>query len=119
MLLFHRVGPVPSDLGVSNGKLSPCPGPAHCAEAIWPSDNPQTDLSRIASVLRDQARTVVVQQTENYLHAEVSSRFFGFVDDLELQTQNQALQARSISRLGDSDLGVNARRLDLIQTSLN
>ncbi len=33
LALFHLVGPVPADLGVHNGALSPCESPAHCARA--------------------------------------------------------------------------------------
>jgi uncharacterized protein (DUF1499 family) len=45
---------------------------------------------------------------------------FGFVDDLELyaDTEHGVLQARSVSRLGDSDLGVNAQRLAGLQRQL-
>ena len=56
-------------------------------------------------------RTQIVEQTAQYLHAEVSSALFGFVDDLELLDTGTSVEARSISRLGDSDLGVNANRL--------
>ena len=41
----------------------------------------------------------------------MSSALFGFVDDLELMDTGTGVEARSISRLGDSDLGVNANRL--------
>ena len=43
---------------------------------------------------------------------------FGFVDDLELllDLSNGSIQARSVSRLGDSDLGVNANRLRELQS---
>ncbi|MFO0104453.1 MAG: DUF1499 domain-containing protein, partial [Cyanobium sp.] len=42
------------------------------------------------------------------------------VDDLELYADPVAgvLQARSVSRLGDSDLGVNAKRLAALQRAL-
>ena len=58
-------------------------------------------------------RTEVVERTDHYIHAEASSALFGFVDDLELllDVNNSSIQARSVSRLGDSDLGVNANRL--------
>ncbi len=35
LALFHWVGPVPADLGVRSGALSPCVSPAHCARADW------------------------------------------------------------------------------------
>ena len=59
-------------------------------------------------------------RTETYLHAEDSSAFFGFVDDLELfaDRDNNRIQARSESRLGDSDLGVNAARLAALRAGL-
>jgi uncharacterized protein (DUF1499 family) len=42
------------------------------------------------------------------------------VDDLELYADQAhgVLQARSVSRLGDSDLGVNAKRLAQLQQAL-
>jgi len=46
---------------------------------------------------------------------------FGFVDDLELLAvpASGMIQSRSISRLGDSDLGVNAARLDRLKILIN
>ena len=65
-------------------------------------------------------RTVVVNQDENYLHAEASSEIFGFVDDMELfaDVDKGQIQARSESRLGDSDLGVNAARIAELRSAL-
>ena len=111
--LFHLVGPVPADLGVHGGSLSPCPTAAHCARADWPSAHPEADLALLAPVIEAMPRTQVLERSADYLHATASSALFGFVDDLELHADPQAgvLQARSVSRLGDSDLGVNGRRL--------
>ena len=65
-------------------------------------------------------RTEVVEHSPDYLHATASSALFGFVDDLELyaDTAHGLLQARSVSRLGDSDLGVNANRLAALRDQL-
>ncbi|MFM7453662.1 MAG: DUF1499 domain-containing protein, partial [Cyanobium sp.] len=62
----------------------------------------------------------VLERSGDYLHATCSSALFGFVDDLELYADAAAgmLQARSVSRLGDSDLGVNARRLAALEGAL-
>ena len=62
----------------------------------------------------------MVDQSETYLHAEASSALFGFVDDLELfaDSEKGQIQARSESRLGDSDLGVNATRLAELRSGL-
>ncbi len=120
LALFHFVGPVPADLGVQNGALAPCPAPAHCARANWPLADPQAALEALAPVLAATPRTDVVEQTDGYLHATATSALFGFVDDLELYADQAhgVLQARSVSRLGDSDLGVNAKRLAQLQQAL-
>ena len=59
---------------------------------------------------------VVGDTTERYLHATQTSSRFGFVDDVELLYDPGAgrLHARSASRVGYSDLGVNRRRLETI-----
>ena len=119
LMLFHLVGPVPGDIGVRNGQLSPCPGTAHCAEERWESTDPEADLTRLSLLVSDLPRSLIVKETENYLHAEVSSAFFGFVDDLELLALKDAIQVRSISRLGDSDLGVNSQRLAVLRDGLS
>tara|TARA_B100001057_G_scaffold50634_1_gene45094 strand:- start:407 stop:763 length:357 start_codon:yes stop_codon:yes gene_type:complete len=118
-MLFHLVGPVPGDIGVRNGQLSPCPGTAHCAEDLWESTDPEADLGRLSLLISDLPRSLIVEKTENYRHAEVSSAFFGFVDDLELLALEDAIQVRSISRLGDSDLGVNSQRLAVLRDGLS
>jgi uncharacterized protein (DUF1499 family) len=120
LMLFHLVGPVPGDLGVHNGQLSPCPSPAHCASRSWNPADPQADFETLAEAAADLPRSVVVERDDGYLHAQVSSALFGFVDDLELLLlkEGQEVQARSISRLGDSDLGVNARRLMELDAAL-
>ncbi len=111
-LLFHVVGPAPADLGNHEGQLSPCPGTAHCAQMQFISSDPTSTFQALADLITQDRSASVVEQTADYLHAEVSSAFFGFVDDLELLLDPTGVQSRSISRLGESDLGVNARRLD-------
>ena len=78
------------------------------------------EFNRLSELVQETPRTVVMDETETYLHAEVSSAFFGFVDDLELfaDRDNNRIQARSESRLGDSDLGVNAARLAALRSGL-
>jgi uncharacterized protein (DUF1499 family) len=118
--LFQLVGPVPPDLGVHGGSLAACPSPAHCARADWPSADPEAALARLLPVLEALPRTQVLERSADYLHASCSSALFGFVDDLELYADPAAgvLQARSLSRLGDSDLGVNGRRLAALERAL-
>lgn len=120
LALFHIVGPVPPDLGVHGGALAPCPSPAHCARADWPVAEPTAALAALKPVLAALPRTTLLEESDGYLHAAVSSALFGFVDDLELYADpaHGLLQARSVSRLGDSDLGVNGRRLAALHDQL-
>jgi uncharacterized protein (DUF1499 family) len=121
LALFHFVGPVPADLGVQNGALAACASPAHCARADWAVADPQAALAALVPVLEATPRTTIVEQSDRYVHATASSAVFGFVDDLELyaDTAHGVLQARSVSRLGDSDFGVNAQRLTDLQQRLS
>ncbi|MEY3768720.1 MAG: hypothetical protein RLZZ11_1790 [Cyanobacteriota bacterium] len=120
LALFHWVGPVPADLGVRSGALAPCASPAHCARADWAVTDPQAALNALVPVIEATPRTEIVEQGDGYLHATATSAFFGFVDDLELYADSErgVLQARSVSRLGDSDLGVNAKRLAALHDQL-
>jgi uncharacterized protein (DUF1499 family) len=120
LALFHLVGPVPPELGVHQGSLSPCPSPAHCARANWEVADPEGALAALVPVLQSMPRTDVLAVEGGYLHATASSAVFGFVDDVELFADTKAglLQARSVSRLGESDLGVNGRRLEILRQAL-
>ncbi|WP_462325172.1 DUF1499 domain-containing protein [Desulfoplanes sp.] len=65
-------------------------------------------------------RTAIVKETPTYIHATVSSRVFGFVDDLEflLDPETRLVGVRSSSRTGYWDFGVNRRRVEKIRTTL-
>jgi uncharacterized protein (DUF1499 family) len=118
--LFHLEGPPPPDLGLGQAGLSPCPSPAHCARENWVVADPGAALERLLPAVLALEGVQIVETGGGYLHATASSRIFGFVDDLELHASPQqgVIEARSISRLGDSDLGVNARRLATLRQAL-
>ena len=65
-------------------------------------------------------RTKIIAETDDYLPAECTSAFFGFIDDLELhlRTTEKVIAVRSASRLGYSDLGVNRQRIEDLRTLL-
>ena len=117
---LHLEGPIPADLGASANGLAPCGTPAHCARASWPVEDPRAALSALLPSVLALEGVELVETEESYLHATVTSRLFGFVDDLELFADGpgKQLQARSQSRLGDSDLGVNRRRLERLHRDL-
>lgn len=124
-------GSAPTNLGVKNHQLAPCPSSPNCVvsqngdaqHAIAPIPY-QTDLAQakatLLKVLTVVPGTEVIEQTDNYIRAESSSKIFGFVDDVEFYfpEDSQVIQVRSASRLGDSDLGVNRRRIEQIRLAL-
>jgi uncharacterized protein (DUF1499 family) len=118
--LLHLEGPVPADLGMRQGHLAPCPSPAHCAREVWPVSDPQAALAALLPAVLSLDGVEVVETGDDYIHATATSRLFGFVDDLEVHADADGgvIEVRSVSRLGDSDLGVNARRLAALRRSL-
>lgn len=122
---------VSSSLGVHNGHLAACPASPNCVVS-QDADSKHAIDSIAYHVDRDQARetllkvltvvprTEVVEQTDSYIHAISKSRIFKFVDDVEFYfpTNESVIHLRSASRIGDSDLGVNRRRLEQIRLAL-
>jgi uncharacterized protein (DUF1499 family) len=114
----------PRTRGMKDGRLRPCRFATNCVcsqpgcggRAVEPlpfAGAPEAALERLAAVVAALPRSRVVQRGGGYLHAEVRSRFFGFVDDLEAQVDPaaQVVHLRAGSRIGISDRGVNRRRV--------
>lgn len=131
MPLFSCAGNRPGKLGVYNGAFTPCPSSPNCLSSdasdgrhhIAPlelAQAPTKAWGAARELLAGAARTHIVTETANYLHAECRSFLFGFVDDLELHLRpmDGIIAVRSASRLGYSDLGVNGRRIEDLRSSL-
>ena len=113
-------------VGLEAGMLRVCPTTPNCVcsedqRSLWNvrplASKGENSLSQLAKILTDQMGAQIIIQTDTYLHAEFSSKFFGFVDDLELHIPNGAntVQIRSASRIGRSDLGVNRKRVETLR----
>ena len=120
-----------TNLGVHNGHLSACPDSPNCivsqngdeVHAIAPiayDSDLATARETLLKVLSVVPRTEIINQTDNYILAESKSRIFGFIDDVEFYfPENESvIQMRSASRVGESDLGVNRRRLEQIRLAI-
>jgi uncharacterized protein (DUF1499 family) len=72
----------------------------------------------LISVINSMDRSRIVTDKENYIHAEFTSAFFRFVDDVEFyfDEKDKTIQLKSASRVGYSDFGVNRQRIDTIQS---
>ena len=130
MLSFF--GPDAPELGVSNGRLSECPGSPNCVcsmteledfamEPIPFSDSansPEDELSRLKQIIAGEfPRSNLLSSEDNYLRYEFRSFVFRFVDDVEFLAvpEEKLIHFRSASRVGKSDLGQNRRRMERIK----
>lgn len=125
-------GTRPTNLGVQSGQLAPCPNSPNCVssqsrdavhsiEPLTYSSSPKQALANLKTVIQSLPRTKIVTEADNYLYAEFSSALMGYVDDVEFYLDEGAkvIHVRSASRLGQSDLGVNRKRIETIKAQLN
>jgi uncharacterized protein (DUF1499 family) len=123
--LFHISGDRPS-LGISNDHLAACPATPNCigsqesdsqhsAEALALAPG---GIAKLTTIVEGIEGAQIIETRDDYLYAEISSSLFGFVDDLEfwVNPDAQRIEVRSGARLGESDLGVNSKRLELIRS---
>lgn len=131
--MFSFSGTRPSTLGVTEGKLSACPSSPNCVSSqaakgdtehfIMPltySKSPAETMTALKAILTEMDRTKLITESETYLYAEFTSALMGFVDDVEFFLDDRAgvIHVRSASRLGQSDLGANRKRIEEIRSAL-
>ncbi|MFM7450727.1 MAG: DUF1499 domain-containing protein [Leptolyngbyaceae cyanobacterium] len=129
--LFHFSGTRPDTLGVEDGQLQPCPSTPNCVSSqskdnghgIAPftfRSSASEAFEQLKSVIQFLPRAEIITANSHYLYAEFTTEFMGFVDDVECYLDEAAneIQVRSASRLGESDLGVNRKRVEQIRTLL-
>src|SRR5262245_14595516 len=129
--LFSCSGSRPTTLGVKESRLAPCPSSPNCVSSDAQDGShfapafqlavPATDAWRAGrATVANLPRIKIITETADYLHAECSSTFFGFVDDLELhlRPEKNIIAVRSAARLGYSDLGVNRKRVEKLRALL-
>ncbi len=129
--LFSFSGQRPTGLGVQAGELADCPSSPNCVssqshdlshliEPIPYTGDPATAIAQLQSVIENLPRAEIIEATDTYLYAEFTSALMGFVDDVEFYVDaiNGVIQMRSASRLGESDLGVNRKRMEAIRQKL-
>jgi len=121
-------GSRPSNLGVKDNRLSPCPSSPNCVSSqsddkghkidpIRFTSTPAEAMERLKKVIQREERAAVVRETPDYLHVEFRTPL-GFVDDVEFYVDGsqKIIHLRSASRVGYWDLGVNRKRMEFIRT---
>ncbi len=108
--------------------FAPCPATPNCVSTEAPATDtvhalpplplppdldPVAALDAFEAIVRSARRTDVLTREALALHAIDRSLVFRFVDDVHARVDPVArvLHARSASRVGGGDLGVNRRRL--------
>ena len=114
----------PRGLGVTAGRLAPCPStpncvstqadePSHQMAALPYSTSTAEAKQRLLTVIQAYPRTTIIEENELYLAVIFRSALFRFPDDVEFyfDEPNHLIHFRSASRLGQGDAGVNRARM--------
>jgi uncharacterized protein (DUF1499 family) len=128
----------PTELGVRAGKLKPPSATDNSvsSQAVLYPDNPQHQAAQIAplplrgdgpmtivkirAIVEAMAGAKVVKSDADYLYAQYTTPLLKFVDDAEFWYDPAArvIQVRSASRIGESDMGVNRKRIEAVRAAL-
>ena len=117
-------------IGIIDGKFYPCPKTPNCVSTLATSKQHAIDpinysgslseaKEKIIKIINLLKRTKIVTDKENYIHVEVRTAIFRFVDDVEFlfDDNEKIIHFRSRARLGYSDMGVNRKRMEGIKVS--
>jgi len=116
-------GTRPDNLGVKDGRFAACKTTPNCVSSqADPADGEHYiapiafsgTMHELRRAVESMTRATVIREEGNYLYAEYKSALMGYVDDVELLLDEKArlVHARSASRLGRSDFGVNRKRIE-------
>jgi uncharacterized protein (DUF1499 family) len=92
----------------------------HAIAPFQLKDVSRFNREQLVEALKHLDNNISVIHDEHRIHAEITSRVFGFVDDLDLiiNSEQQIIHVRSASRTGYYDFGVNRRRVEKLRTLL-
>lgn len=115
-------------VSASPGLLPPCPDSPNCVSSqtgdarrrvdpIRFTGDGESAWSRLCRVIEGMKRARITEKTDVYLHVEIRSVVFGFVDDVEflMDAGGSRIEVRSASRTGYYDFGANRRRVEEIR----
>ena len=121
LIIFIFIGILfPSASFASHIELSECIEIAHCVREEWEVSSIEQPFKEIKEIIEKSPRSEIVEIDGDYLHAEFTSKWMKYVDDLEVSfiPESNKLLVRSESRVGESDLGVNQKRVDKLKSKL-
>ncbi len=123
LTLLGCAGERPNSLGIVNGQLAQCPDSPNCVSSFETRESHQiapleASLEEVRAQVLNMPGAQIIQEEDQYLYAEFTSRLMGFVDDVEFLEQAGRTHVRSASRLGHSDLGVNRKRVEALRQAI-
>ncbi|MGB6127234.1 MAG: DUF1499 domain-containing protein [Psychrilyobacter sp.] len=134
LLLVGCTSAKKKEIGLIDSKFYPCPTSPNCVSSMAPKEdshyikpiiysNMTRDLTqkKIIAILGTLKNTKVVEYNDEYIHAEVRTSFFKFIDDVEFYfpMDKNIIHVRSLARTGYSDFGVNRKRMEKIRVKLH
>ncbi len=128
MFTLSILSGAPSEIGLHGNRLAPCPDSDNCVGSMEGDDSrivppiyfhgtPERAMEILQTAVDSLPRSRIVKTSERYLHAEFTTAFFRFKDDVEFLLDRGAglIHVRSASRVGSYDFGVNRKRVDAIR----
>jgi uncharacterized protein (DUF1499 family) len=126
-------GKRPADLGYNNGKFKPMPSSPNAVSSTIAMEDKHyiaplkfdgvADVAwkRLNEIVAQQKGATVITRNAGYTYAEFKTPLMGYIDDVEFALDANALviHVRSASRLGESDLGLNRKRVEAIRSALD
>ena len=119
------------ELGLQSGQLQPCPVTPNCvcseyqdqSAYIEPLLYTTTTEQAWAKLKRVISKTggAVIKEEAGYLHLVYETPLLRYIDDVEFRLDNtpQRIHVRSASRVGQSDMGANRKRVEKIRLAFN
>jgi uncharacterized protein (DUF1499 family) len=128
-------GKQPNNIGVNNERLKP---PSKTRNSVssqahlhtdhvqmqyasieplpFKNNNAAASMQALIAVLKTMPGVTIVDAKPDYIYAHSQTKVLKFVDDVEfwVNPAKGVIEARSASRLGREDFGVNRKRMDAI-----
>ena len=132
LVMMSWFAKAPDDLGVTDGRLTDCPSSPNCVGSQASAEShrmaPLTFTGdaaaakeRLREAIRSMPRSKIVEESERYLRVEFTTAILRFVDDVEflIQPETNEIHFRSASRIGQSDLGANRKRMQAVREAFD
>jgi uncharacterized protein (DUF1499 family) len=124
---FYKTFKVPGDLWITTRTFAACPSRPSCVSSVATDEVHRIEplryegdsaaaRAKLEQIVRAMPLARIDDATPEYLHVVFQTPKMRYHDDVELLVQEGgAIQARSISRFGYGDHGVNRARIERIR----